>query len=86
MTISTLPSIFLQADMAATVLAEAAEIMRHVDHQGRVILVAEFGERGDVRRVGFHREQALGHDEDAVRRVLGADVCEPASAPSPVSR
>ena len=36
-------------------------------------------QRTDVGRVGVHREQALGDDQDAVGGVLGADLLQPAA-------
>ena len=47
--------------------------MSDVNKQRRLILVAQILQRFKIRRVRIHREQTLGHHEDAVCRVLLAD-------------
>ena len=64
----------LQADMAATVFAEATHVVRDIDHQRGIVFVADLLQADQVGRVGVHREQALGHHQDAVLGVLGADL------------
>jgi hypothetical protein len=62
--------------MPAPFGAEAAEIVGDVHAQDRVEFVRELLECDDVRRVGIHREQALGEDENPVLRILGADALQ----------
>jgi hypothetical protein len=50
--------------------------MRHVDHQGRTVLVTQVLQSDEVRRIGVHREQTFGHHHDAVLGVLRADRAE----------
>ena len=64
--------------MAAAV-AEIAEIVRDVDEQRGAELPAGRVQRLQVRRVGIHREQALGDDQDRVLAIFLADVRQPAA-------
>ena len=66
----------LQAEMAEAVVADAAEIVGAIDEQLRVVLVAGGAQRPDIGRVGVHREQALGDDQDAVVVIVSADLLQ----------
>jgi hypothetical protein len=66
----------LGAEAAGAVRAQAAEVVSDVDEQGGVEFAAEGDEAGEVGRVGVHREQSLGDDEDGVGAIAGADCGE----------
>lgn len=56
---------------------DRAEIMRAINEQLRIVLVADCPQRRDVRRVGVHRKQAFRHNQDAVLGVRGANALQP---------
>src|SRR6202011_5545704 len=66
----------LDSDVPAAVFAKAAQIVRNVNHQGRIEFVAKALKRGQIRRVRVHGEQAFGDDQNAVLFVFRPDFAE----------
>src|SRR5260370_37489355 len=64
----------LDADVSAAVLPQATQVVRNVNDQCRVELVAKRLESSQIRSIRVHGEQAFSNDENAVLLILCPDL------------